>query len=122
MTWNWIRTNIFTPSRLVPLTAQLLTAGVAIVVTWLGTKGWLTLDPAQVVSFVTPLVLGIEASIFKWQTGWQKYEDAQRLNGNAVAEYDVHTDDLIPDVEDPNSEGVKEAEAERLAARRSRKR
>lgn len=110
MNWDWIRANVFTPSRMVPLTAQLLTAGVGIVTTWLATKGWLDLDPAQVVGFVAPVVLGAEASIFKWQQGYQEYEKRADDRAGIVEEFDVHPDDLIPDVEDLDSEKAKHAE------------
>src|SRR5262252_1683949 len=87
MNWNWVRENVFTPSRMVPLTAQLLTAGVGIVTTWLATKGWLDLDPAQVVGFVAPVVLGAEASIFKWQQGYQEYEKRADDRAGIVEEF-----------------------------------
>jgi hypothetical protein len=110
MNWDSIRESVLTPSRIVPLTAQLLTAGVGILTTWLGTKGWLNLDPGQVVGFVTPLVLGAEASIFKWQQGWQKYEERSATDTAVIEEYDVHPDDLIPDENDLDSEGAKTEE------------
>lgn len=113
--WENIRAQL-TPSRVVPLTAQLLTAAVGILVTWLGTKGWLSLDPAQVVAFVTPLVVGAEASIFKWQSGWQKYEAASRISPFDL-KGDLHPDEGFdePPLDDLAHDKAKQHEAMKMA-------
>lgn len=124
--WNAIRAEL-TPSRVVPVTGHLLATGVGLLTTWLATKGWLNLDPAEVLAIVTPIVTGIEGSVLHWQKGNRETEERRARNREAIQDYDVHPDDLKPDGDDLDSARAKAAEERALAeeerkARRARPR
>ena len=110
--WNVIREQL-TPARVVPIVMTVIGAAVTALTGYLAANGF-NLDPAVVTGIVTPIALAVLASVFNWQKGWQAYEARGAQRQGEVADYDVHPDDLIPDVDDLDSEKAKRRESERL--------
>jgi len=108
MFWNAIKEQL-TPSRIVPVVGFVVTAGVTAVTGYLAANGF-NLDPAIVTGIVVPVALGGLASVLHWQKGWQAYEERGAAAGAVVESYDVHPEDLIPDVDDLDSEKAKGVE------------
>ena len=111
--WEQFKTNVLSPARVVPVVGAIITAAVTAATGYLAANG-MNLDPAVVTGIVAPIALGGLATVLNWQKGWQDYEKRGAANQGIVEEYDIHTDDYIPDVSDLDSEGVKAAEAELL--------
>lgn len=106
--WTTIRAQL-SPARVVPIVLAIIGAAVTAATGYLAANGF-NLDPAIVTGLVVPIALGFAASVLKWQNGWQTYEQTQGQRAEMTGLADVHPDDLVPDIDDLDSEKQKASE------------